>query len=232
MITDVELKTLEENTISRDLLVQCGINTNTYLSPLMYIEDILELKLECTGAEWKHAVEMANDEDLCPEDASLPVIVDGILAFIYSDVLESVGLDLTTYFTYRFYPPSKEFQEKMDKFEALIKNVSNDSKLFLEFKNDNKFHVIDENKNTIGAAYEIPEAIQEARKKSHAPIDIEDSYAGFERVCVTQKPDGAMEDTESFIAALAEIGGMKVIKYFDDNLHFLGYGMELAEEDE
>lgn len=102
-------------------------------------------------------------------------------------------------------------------------------KLFLDFQNDNKFHVIDEHKNTIGAAYEIPDAIKEARKTSKAPIDIEDSYAGFQRLCVAEKPDNYESDTENFIAALAEIGGMKVTKLFDDNMHFIGYTMELIE---
>ena len=106
------------------------------------------------------------------------------------------------------------------------------NKLFLEFKDDSKFHVIDSDNNTIGAAYEIPEAIQEARKTSKAPIDIEDSHAGFERLCVAEKPNNAIADTEVFIAALAEIGGMKVTKLFDDNIHFIGYTMEPLEEDD
>ena len=103
-------------------------------------------------------------------------------------------------------------------------------KLFLEFKNDSKFHVVDEHNQTIGAAYEIPEAIKEARKVSNAPIDIEDSHAGFSRLCVPVKPDNAEADSDVFIQMLAEIGGMKVTKLFDDNIHFLGYVMELAED--
>lgn len=106
------------------------------------------------------------------------------------------------------------------------------NKLFLEFQNDSKFHVIDSDNNTIGAAYEIPEAIQEARKTSKAPIDIEDSHAGFERLCVAEKPSEAIADSEVFISALAEIGGMKVKKLFDDNMHFIGYTMEPLEEDD
>ena len=60
------------------------------------------------------------------------------------------------------------------------------SKLFLKFQNDSKFHVVDEQDQTIGAAYEIPDAIKEARKVSNAPIDIEDSYAGFSRLCTNR----------------------------------------------
>lgn len=105
------------------------------------------------------------------------------------------------------------------------------NKLFLEFQNDSKFHVIDSDGKTIGAAYEIPEAIQEARKTSKAPIDIEDSHAGFERLCVAEKPIEAIADSEVFISALAEIGGMKVKKLFDDNVNFIGYTMEPIEED-
>jgi len=103
------------------------------------------------------------------------------------------------------------------------------SPLFLDFKNDSKFHVVDEHDQTIGAAYEIPDAIKEARKTSDAPIDIEDSHAGFSRLCVSEKPDNYFCDTEMFIAALAEIGGMKVTKLFDDNIHFIGYTMEVIE---
>ena len=64
---------------------------------------------------------------------------------------------------------------------------------------------------------------------SKAPIDIEDSHAGFSRVCVPEKPSDAISDSEVFIQALAEIAGMKVTKLFDDNIHFLGYTMELIE---
>ena len=102
-------------------------------------------------------------------------------------------------------------------------------KLFLDFQNDSKFHVIDEDNNSIGSAYEIPDAIKEARKTSKAPIDIEDSHAGFSRLCVAEKPSDYEADTESFIAALAEIGGMKVTKLFDDNVHFIGWTMELIQ---
>jgi len=105
------------------------------------------------------------------------------------------------------------------------------SKLFLKFQNDSKFHVVDEQDQTIGAAYEIPDAIKEARKVSNAPIDIEDSYAGFSRLCVAEKPDDAEADTENFMAMLAELAGMKVTKLFDDNVHFLGYTMEPIDKE-
>ena len=88
------------------------------------------------------------------------------------------------------------------------------SKLFLKFQNDSKFHVVDEQDQTIGAAYEIP-----------------DSYAGFSRLCVAEKPDDAEADTENFMAMLAELAGMKVTKLFDDNVHFLGYTMEPIDKE-
>ena len=105
------------------------------------------------------------------------------------------------------------------------------SKLFLKFQNDSKFHVVDEQDQTIGAAYEIPDAIKEARKVSNAPIDIEDSYAGFRRLCVPVKPDNYEADTENFMAMLAELAGMKVTKLFDDNIHFIGYTMEPIDKE-
>lgn len=102
-------------------------------------------------------------------------------------------------------------------------------KLFLDFQEDSKFHVIDENKNTIGAAYEIPDAVKSARKVSNAPIDFEDDHAGNHRIMVSKKPDNAIADTHTFIAALAEIAGMEVTINYDDNMYFLGYTMELIK---
>ena len=123
--TDKEMETLANNLISLELFAQVpNLNRNYYLSPYMYIKDTLNLDITCTGQEFRYAVEMANDEDLCPADAGLPVIVDGILAFIYADLLAECGMDLTTYFTYRFHPPSREFQARLDKFESLIKEAN------------------------------------------------------------------------------------------------------------
>ena len=104
------------------------------------------------------------------------------------------------------------------------------TKLFLEFNDiDSKFHVNDKEGFAFGDGYEIPDAVQHARMVSKAPIDFGDSYSGFKRVMVSEKPETYEEDTESFMAALAEIAGMQVTKYFDDNMHFIGYGMELIE---
>ena len=100
------------------------------------------------------------------------------------------------------------------------------TKLFLKFKNDSKFHVVDQHDQTIGAAYEIPDAIKAARK-----VSIEDSYAGFSRLCVPVKPDNYEADTENFMAMLAELAGMKVTKLFDDNIHFIGYTMEPIDKE-
>lgn len=99
-------------------------------------------------------------------------------------------------------------------------------KLFLEFQKDNKFHVVDDNGQSYGEGYEIPDAIKQVRKITDSPIDFEDSYAGFERLMVTEKPENAEEDSEVFMAMLAELAGMKVTKLFDDNMHFIGYTMK------
>lgn len=107
--------------------------------------------------------------------------------------------------------------------------MSSPFKLFLEFGPDSKFHVNDKHKFSFGEGYEIPEAIKQARMISDAPIDIEDDHAGNQRYVVTEKPEDAIADVHTFIAALAEIAGMKVTIYYDDNIHFLGYGMELIE---
>lgn len=110
--------------------------------------------------------------------------------------------------------------------------MSAPTKLFLEWNDhDGQYHVNDKKGHAFGGgSYEPTEAIQHARTVSNAPINIGDSYAGFERICVNEKPADAMEDSEMFIAALAEIGGMKVTKIYDDNMHFKGYTMQLKEE--
>ncbi len=104
-------------------------------------------------------------------------------------------------------------------------------KLFLEFQNDNKFHVVDDNGQSYGEGYESLDAIKQVRKITDSPIDFEDSYAGFERLIVTEKPENAEADSEVFIAMLAELAGMKVTKLFDDNMHFLGYTMEPEDKE-
>ena len=102
--------------------------------------------------------------------------------------------------------------------------------LHLDFQKDSKFHIVDKETNfSFGEDYEIPNAIKKARKTTQKPIDIGESHAGFNRLCVPEKPENAEEDSEVFIQMLAEISGMKVTKLFDDNIHFLGYTMELIE---
>ena len=84
--------------------------------------------------------------------------------------------------------------------------------------------------SAIGAgSHEPTTSIKSARTVTDAPISIGDSYAGFERLCVSEKPDNAEADGENFIQMLAEIGGMKVTKLYNDDLHFIGYTMELKE---
>jgi hypothetical protein len=125
MFTTEEMQYMETTTVSLENLAKVGLNDSYYISPLLYIRDVLHLQLTCTIQEYRFAVECANDEDVAPHDASLPVIVDGVLAYIYADYLKAVGLDLVSYITYRFTPPSPEFQAKLDKFEQLI----NDNKV-------------------------------------------------------------------------------------------------------
>jgi len=105
-------------------------------------------------------------------------------------------------------------------------------KLFLEWNDlDGQYHVNDADGFAFGGgSFEPTDAIKHARVVSDKPIDIGDSHAGFERVCVPKKPETAEEDSEVFISMLAEIGGMKVTKCFDDNMHFLGYTLELKED--
>lgn len=120
-ITDLQLKNLTNNTVSLELLQNNGLCMEYYTKPLIFIEDVLKLKLNCTGIEYKHFCEMAYDEDINPQDGSLRTVADGILAFVFNDLLEECGLSLISYFTYRFTPPSQEFQDKLDKFEELVK---------------------------------------------------------------------------------------------------------------
>ena len=104
-------------------------------------------------------------------------------------------------------------------------------KLFLELQSDSKFHIVDENGCSYSESYEIPDAIKHVRKITNSPIDIEDSHAGFSRLCVPEKPDNAEADSQVFIEMLAELAGMKVTKLFDDNVNFLGYTMEPIDKE-
>jgi hypothetical protein len=106
--------------------------------------------------------------------------------------------------------------------------MSAPTKLFLEWNDiDGQYHVIDKEGHAFGGgSYEPTEAIKHARMVSDAPISFGDSYAGFERHCVHERPEHALTDHELFIQALAEIGGMKVTKLFDDEMDFMGWVME------
>lgn len=101
--------------------------------------------------------------------------------------------------------------------------------LFLDQGLDGKFHVNDADGFAFGMGYEIPDAIKHAHSITNAPVDIGCSHAGFERLCVSEKPRDAEPDAEVFISMLAELAGMKVTKLFDDNVNFIGYQMRLKE---
>ena len=98
-------------------------------------------------------------------------------------------------------------------------------KLFLTQNNDCKFEVVNEKKMGFGGEYEIPDAIRNARLVTSEAIDMEDDHAGNHRYIVPSKPEDAISDTQQFIATLAELAGVKVVTYYDDNIHFLGYGI-------
>ena len=121
-ISTEEMKNLETNTVSKELLKENGLGNDYYLKPLNFIETNFNLHLCCNGAEYKNAVEIAYDEGIALHDATIEVVVDGILAMVFHDYLEAVGLDIVSYFTYRFNPPSREFQMRLDRFEELIQS--------------------------------------------------------------------------------------------------------------
>jgi hypothetical protein len=123
-LTQTQLHNLKNNTITIQLLQQNGLDKEYYIEPLRYIEEELHHTLTCTGQEYRHAVEIANDEDITPT-SHIKIIVDGILAIIYADKLQEVGLDLLTYFRYRFNPP-QEIIDKLKQFEKqYIKTIKN-----------------------------------------------------------------------------------------------------------
>ena len=105
------------------------------------------------------------------------------------------------------------------------------TKLFLEWNDiDGQYHVNDRDGFAFGGgSYEPTDAIKHARTVSKAPIKIGTTYSGFEEQCVAEKPTGAIEDAEMFMSALADIGGMKVTKLYNDDMNFIGYTMELVE---
>lgn len=101
------------------------------------------------------------------------------------------------------------------------------SKLFLEFNNiGGKFHVLDEKGNHKGDGYEPTDAIKHARTVTKDPIYLGET-CDLPTYCVSERPDNATADAEIFISELAEISGMKVKRLFDDDMHFIGYTMEL-----
>ena len=100
------------------------------------------------------------------------------------------------------------------------------SPLFLNFNDiDGKSHVTDKDGFAFGDGHEPADAIQHARVVTEDPINIGET-CGIPTVCVSEKPDDAIADGEEFISALAEIGGMKVTKLYDDYMNFIGYTME------
>ena len=104
------------------------------------------------------------------------------------------------------------------------------TQLFLEFNDiDGQFHVNDHDGFAFGNAYEPVDAIKHARIVTKAPIQFNE-FAGIPSVCVTEKPD-AIADHDVFISALAELAGMKVVGNYDDNMNFIGYSMELIEDE-
>ena len=103
------------------------------------------------------------------------------------------------------------------------------AKLFLEWNdNDGQYHVNDADGFPFGGgSYEPTDAIKHARMVTDEPISMGEGVGDIEQVIVHEKPTGTLEDAELFISALAEIGGMNVTKYYDDNMNFIGYGMEV-----
>ena len=99
-------------------------------------------------------------------------------------------------------------------------------KLFLEFNDiDSLFHVNDQDGFAYGMGHDPVSAIKHARVVTDKPISIGE-ICELPTECVSEKPDGAIADHDVFIAALAEIAGMKVTRVFDDNMTFVGYTME------
>ena len=104
------------------------------------------------------------------------------------------------------------------------------SKLFLEWNDlDGQYKVQDKDGFPFGNSYEPLDAIKHARMVTDEPISMGEGVGDIEQVIVSEKPTGIIADAEVFISALAEIGGMKVTKYYDDNMNFIGYGMEVQE---
>lgn len=104
-------------------------------------------------------------------------------------------------------------------------------KLFLEWNDhDGQYHVNDADGFAFGGgSFEPTDAIKHARVVSDAPIYIGETQSGIPEQVVSETPLGTIADAEQFISALAEIGGMKVTKLYDDNMHFIGYTMEVQK---
>jgi len=101
------------------------------------------------------------------------------------------------------------------------------SKLVLEFNDiDGQFHVNDQDGFAFGNGYEPSSAVRHARAVTDKPIHV-GKIGALHTACVSEKPDEAISDGETFIQALAEIAGMKVTRLLDDDMNFIGYTMEV-----
>lgn len=100
--------------------------------------------------------------------------------------------------------------------------------LFLELNTiDNRWKVIDENGLAFGDGLTKREAIESARIVTDEPI----SFGACHEIpnMIVTNTDKVLFNHEEIIESLADLGGMKVTKIYDDEFGLLGYSMELKQ---
>lgn len=109
MLTDKEVKNLENNQVTIELLEENGLEGSYYTAPLQKLLE-MGVKVTVTGYEWKNAVELSVDEGNAPigTETDSDFGLDGILALIFEQKLEEVGWDWVGYFHHRCNPYMRE----------------------------------------------------------------------------------------------------------------------------
>ena len=115
--------------------------------------------------------------------------------------------------------------------------MSAPTRLFLDLNFDGQWKVLDENEFPYGTGHIPEDAIRSARVVTDAPIYANNEFKGIIDEVLDapfKTPKDLSEDEtiyskDELIEVLAELGGFRIFKVYDDYRNLLGYTMELVE---
>ena len=116
--------------------------------------------------------------------------------------------------------------------------MSSPTKLFLEQNPfDSRWKVLDNDEFCFGSGHTPEDAIRSARVVTDAPIYANSNFKGIIDAVLDvpfKTPNELSEDEtiyskDELIEVLAELGGFRIFKIYDDYRNLLGYTMELVE---